>query len=123
MGHTNKIEKIDFLLISHGEIHPYSMQFNKKTNISEMIKLLDSVTYNREIKTYKGSSDRVISMIISYRNREGALANYIFQINESGIIISNNKQYQMNGDTGKVFNNLYEWIKNEGVYIPSQKIR
>lgn len=121
MRHTNKIEKIDFMISAQGETHHYSMQLNEKTNISEIINLLDSVTYNRELKTYKGSTDRVIFMIIFYRNREGALANYSFDINESGIIISDNKQYQMKGETGKVFDNLYGWIKNEGLYSPTSQ--
>ncbi|QYR20214.1 hypothetical protein KZ483_20575 [Paenibacillus sp. sptzw28] len=116
MRHTNQVEKIDFIINSQGEIHHYSMHFNEKTNISEMINLLDSVSYSRELKTYQGSTDRLILMIIFYRNREGALTNYSFDISESGIIISENKQYQMNGDTGKVFNKLYEWIKNRGLY-------
>ncbi|WP_219834275.1 hypothetical protein [Paenibacillus sp. R14(2021)] len=117
MRHTNNIEKIDFTISSQGEMHQYSMQFHEESKISEMLNFLDSETYNRELKTYKGSTDEVIFMIIFYRNRDGALDNYSFDMNESGVIISDKKQYQMRGDTKKVFNSLYEWIKTEGLSI------
>lgn len=120
MRHTDKIEKIDFFVHSHGEVDHYSIQFDERTKINEMISVLDSVSYSRELIRYKGSTDKIIMMFMIYRNRDGTGNNYSFDINESGVIISNNKQYQMNGDTRKVFNNLYEWINNEGVFIPPQ---
>ncbi|GIO96009.1 hypothetical protein J14TS5_10950 [Paenibacillus lautus] len=61
----------------------------------------------------------MIMMIIFYRDRDGTIDNYSFDITESGIIICNKKQYQMNGDTEEIFDKLYEWIKNKGRYIPS----
>ena len=36
-------------------------------------------------------------MIIFYRDRDGTVDNYSFDITESGIIICNNKQYQIKG--------------------------
>ncbi|WP_274364116.1 hypothetical protein [Paenibacillus thermotolerans] len=122
MKDTTKVEKIAFHIISQGETQHYSIQFNQfneKTNISELINLLDTVSYHRQLRTYKGSTGRKIMMFIFYRNKEGALTNYSFDINESGIIISDNKQYQMNGDTERVFNDVYSWIKKEGEYIPN----
>lgn len=119
MRHTKQIEKTDFLIASYGTFNHYSIQFDEKTNSSELIDILDAESYSREIKSYKGSSDRVIMMIIFYRDMDSTVTNYSFDITESGIIICNNKQYQMNGDTEEIFNNLYEWIKNKGIYITS----
>lgn len=119
MRHTNQIEKMDFLIASYGTFNHYSIQFDEKTNSSELIDILDAESYSREFKSYKGSSDRVIMMIIFYRDRDGTVDNYSFDITESGIIICNNKQYQIKGDTEEIFDNLYEWIKNNGRYIPS----
>ncbi|MFC4812788.1 hypothetical protein [Paenibacillus sp. GCM10023250] len=59
-------------------------------------------------------------MVIFYRNRDEVQDNYSFDMNESGVILSENRQYQMHGDTELVFNSLAKWIKAEGVYIESQ---
>jgi hypothetical protein len=120
MRHTNKIEKMDFVSISEGESNHYSIAFHEQDNTNELIDILDAVTYSRELNHYKGSTDRVIMMIIFYRNRDGEISNYSFDINESGIIISHHKQYQMNGDTRRVFDRLSGWIENKGTYIRVQ---
>lgn len=118
MRHSDNIEKIDFVVHSHGETKQYSIQIDEKTTIIELINILDPVSYSREMKRYQGSTDKLIMMIMFYRDRDGALHHYSFDLNESGVIMSHNKQYQMNGDTRRIFSNLYEWINSEGEYIP-----
>ncbi|WP_308635705.1 hypothetical protein [Paenibacillus silvisoli] len=110
LRHTATIEKIDCIIIAEGESKPYSLPMDDHSSVDELIDILGSERYTRELNTYKGSTDRVIIMTFFYRNAEGELGNYSFDINESGVLISDQKQYQMKGETEVVFNELYEWI-------------
>lgn len=118
MDHIDETEKIDFIIVRSSE--HYSIQFDDHTDINGLIEILNSTTYRRELKSYKGSTDEIILMIIVYRDKDGGLNNYSIDINESGKVISNYMQYQMYGDARSIFNNLYEWIETNGTYIPKQ---
>jgi hypothetical protein len=117
-SHTDNVEKIYITYHSQGEVTRYQIQIDQENEFTEMINILDSVTYTREYKNkYKGTTSRLILMDIFYRNGDGVSGNYSIDITEDGYIITINKLFQMKEDSEVVFKNLFEWIKNKGTTI------
>lgn len=110
----NKVEKIYITYHSQGETERYLIQIDQQSQISEMINIFDSVTYTREINTYKGTTSRIIMMDIFNRD----LSNYSLSITEDGEIITNNMLYQTRRDSELIFKKLIEWIKYNGISQP-----
>lgn len=79
-----------------------------------MINILDSITYSREINTYKGTTSSIVMMDIVNRDS----SNYSLSITEDGKIITEHKLYQSNSDYEAIFKSLMEWIMNNGTSQP-----
>lgn len=56
---TDHVEKIYFTDHDQGETERYLIQFDEQNEIAEMIDILDTITYSREINTYQGTTSSI----------------------------------------------------------------
>lgn len=108
------VEKIYFTYHAQGETERYFIQFDKQNGFAEMINILDSIPYSREINTYKGTTSSIVMMDIVKRD----LSNYSLSITEDGQVITEHKLYQSRSDYETIFKRLMEWIMNNGTSQP-----
>lgn len=91
---ADHVEKIYFTYQTQGETKRYLIQSDKQNEISEMIDILDSITYSREINTYQGTTSSIVMMDIFNRDS----SNYSLSITEDGKIITDHKLYRSKRD-------------------------
>lgn len=111
---TDHVEKIYFTYQDQGKTERYLIQFDEQNEIAEMIDILDTITYSREINTYQGTTSSIVMMGIFNRDS----SNYSLSITEDGKIITDHKLYQSKGDYEAIFKRLIEWIMNNGTSQP-----
>lgn len=111
---ADHVEKIYITYHAQGETKRFYIQFDKQNGIAEMINILDSITYSREINTYKGTTSSIVMMDIVNRDS----SNYSLSITEDGKIITEHKLYQSKSDYEAIFKSLMEWIMNNGTSQP-----
>ncbi|CAM3915689.1 MULTISPECIES: hypothetical protein [Paenibacillus] len=75
---------------------------------------MDEITYTRKLNTFQGGSGDAIIMTVFYRGDDGESNYYFVDIRELGIIISNKKEYKMDGDSTELINKLVNWIMSNG---------
>lgn len=85
----------------------------------ELTTILKAIFYQEtEVVSMVHTTGRAMMMIIFYRIKQGALGNYLFDFIEEGNVKNNNKEYHIKGNSQSLFAKVYEWIRNEGTYIP-----
>lgn len=116
---TDHVEKIYFTYHDQGETKRYLIQFDEQNEITEMIDILDTITYSREINTYQGTTSSIVMMDIFNRDS----SNYSLSITEDGKIITEHKLYQSKSDYEMIFKRLMEWIMNNGTSQPINQMQ
>lgn len=111
---TDHVEKIYVTYHAQGETKRYLIRFDKQNGIAEMMDILDSITYSREINTYQGTTSSIVMMDIFNRDS----SNYSLSITEDGKIITEHKLYQSKSDYEAIFKRLIEWIMSNGTSQP-----
>ncbi|MBX4147159.1 hypothetical protein [Paenibacillus lautus] len=115
---TDHVAKIYFTYHAQGETKRYLIQFDEQNEIAEMIDILDTITYSREINTYQGTTSSIVMMDIFNRDS----SNYSLSITEDGKIITDHKLYQSKRDYEAIFKRLIEWIMNNGTSQPINQV-
>ncbi|WP_339294528.1 hypothetical protein MKY82_23935 [Paenibacillus sp. FSL W7-1279] len=115
---TDHVEKIYFTYHAQGETKRYLIQFDEQNEIAEMIDILDTITYSREINTYQGTTSSIVMMDIFNRDS----SNYSLSITGDGKIITDHKLYQSKRDYEAIFKRLIEWIMNNGTSQPINQV-
>ena len=114
LQHTDNIETIGVSYFSNGKTSAYMLTQDQGMNFDEMIQILGSVTYTRKLNTFRGGTGDVLMLTIIYKDKNGVSNNYLVDIRELGIIIRENKEYRVNGNSKELINRVVDWIKKEG---------
>lgn len=121
LHNKQSIEKIRAIHISNRESLQYLISKDSGMKNDEFISILNTVSYNREIKKFKGAAGNVIMMDIVYKDKNGDSNIYFVYLHETGIITIDNKEYKIYGDSKILINKLYDWIKSHGTLIPFEE--
>ena len=113
---TANINRVHATYASNDQFITYLVDEVNKEELDELISILDSVSYNRGVRKFKGASGKVIMLNLVTKEREDGNIDFIY-IHETGSIIVNNKEYRIYGDAMELVEGLYNWIKEYGRLI------
>jgi len=121
LHNKQSMEKVHVIHISNRETLRYLISKDSGVDFDELIGMLNTVSYNREIKKFKGAAGNVIMMDIVSKDKNGDSNIYFVYLHETGIMIVDNKEYKINGDSEALVNKIYDWIKIHGTLIPLEE--
>lgn len=121
LHNKQSMEKVHVTYISNRESLRYLISSDSGVNFDELISMLNSVSYNREIKKFKGAAGNVIMMDIVYKDKNGDSNIYFVYLHEAGIMIVDNREYKIYGDSEVLVDELYDWIRSNGTLIPFEE--
>lgn len=113
LPHTENIETISFITITGSNVTDYVLTIEQGAPFDEVIRILDTATYTRKLNTFRGGTGDVIMMIVVYRKEDGEISNYSVDIRELGIMIADEKEYKVKGNTKELIHDLMDWIKGQ----------
>lgn len=112
------IDKIYISYVAEGKTTAYLVQMNHKSQISEMMSILDSISYTRGIRSgHHGTYRNCLYMTIVNRD----LSNYSIDISEDGKLVSTKRLFQARSFESH-FNDLVEWMEKYGTVQPIEQI-
>ncbi len=112
------MDKIYISYLAEGKTTAYLVQMNHKSQISEMMNILDSVSYTRGIRSaYYGTYRNCLYMTIVNRD----LSSYSINISEDGKLVSPKRLFQARGSFESHFNDLVEWMEKYGAIQPIER--
>lgn len=113
------IDKIYISYVAEGKTTAYLVQMNHKSQISEMMSILDSISYTRGIRSgHHGTYRNCLYMTIVNRD----LSNYSMDISEDGKLVSTKRLFQARESFESHFNDLVEWMEKYGTVQPIEQI-
>lgn len=112
LPHSENIETISVIHINGNSTH-YVLTKEQVADFNELIGILDTVTYTRKLNTFRGGTGDVIMMFVAYRKEDGEFSNYSVDIRELGIMIVDEKEYKVKGNSKELIHQLMDWILSQ----------
>lgn len=114
----DRVENIHVVYENGAKISRYILTKEKGADFKKLTAILQTTTYNREIRKFKGGTGGALMLDIFYRDRDGKLVDQFVDIRELGIIIRDDHEFKINGDAQILFQRILAWIQQEGSFIP-----